>query len=50
MVTDTSYGRGALMRLTQLVIDSGVEQDPFCGRGLSGVNMSHDPDISRFFQ
>jgi hypothetical protein len=38
------------MRLTQLVIDAGVEQNPFRRGGLAGINVSHDSDISRFFQ
>ena len=44
------HGRCTLMRLTQLVVDSGIEQDTFCRRGLPGVNVSHDTDISCFFQ
>ena len=41
---------GALMRLTELVVDARVEQDPFRRGRLPGVDMSHDADISCSFK
>ena len=40
----------AFMGLTELVVDARVEQDAFRRGRLSGVDMSHDADISRFFK
>src|SRR5262249_5015749 len=37
---------GALVDLTDLVVDAGVEQDPLGGRGLARVDMRHDPDVA----
>jgi hypothetical protein len=31
--------------LTNLVRNPGVEQDPFRGGGLTGIDVSHDADI-----
>ena len=44
------HGGGTLMGLTELVVDTGVEQNTFRSRGLAGVDMSHDTDISRFLK
>ena len=44
------HGRGTLMGLAELVVDTGVEQNTFRSRGLAGVDMSHDTDISRFLK
>jgi hypothetical protein len=32
--------------LTDLVRDTGVEQDPLSRRRLTGVDVSHDPDVA----
>src|SRR6185503_17977578 len=37
---------GALVDLTDLVRDTGVEQDPFGGRGLTGIDVRHDADVA----
>src|SRR5918997_785930 len=37
---------GAVMYLTDLVVDPGVEQDPLGGGGLARVDVRHDPDIA----
>src|SRR5213078_2819327 len=39
------HGGGALMDLTDLVIDTGVEQDPLGRGGFARVDMRHDPDV-----
>ena len=36
----------AIMDFTDLVINTGVEKDAFGGRGLAGVDMRHDSEIS----
>ncbi len=36
----------ALVDLTDLVVDPGVEEDPLGGRGLARVDMGHDPDVA----
>ena len=36
----------AVVDLTDLVVDAGVEQDPLGGRGLARVDMGHDPDVA----
>ena len=36
----------AFMGLTELVINPGVEQNAFCRCCLTGIDVSHDPDIS----
>ena len=35
----------ALVDLTDLVVDAGVEQDPLGGRGFARVDMRHDADV-----
>jgi len=40
------HGGRALMDLTQLVVDAGVEQDPLGGRRFARVDMRHDPDVA----
>jgi hypothetical protein len=30
--------------------DPRVEQDTFCGGGLPGIDVRHDPNIARMFQ
>ena len=37
---------GAVVDLTDLVVDAGVEQDPLGRRGLARVDMRHDPDVA----
>ncbi len=44
------HRRGTLMRFAELVVHAGVEQDPFRRRGLAGVDVGHDADISGFFK
>ena len=44
------HSGGAFMHFTYLVYFSRVEKYALGGGGLSGVNMSHYADISRFFQ
>ena len=44
------HGRGTLMGLTYFVVYAGVVQNTFCRRSLSGVDVSHDSDISGFFK
>ncbi|MNH97644.1 hypothetical protein D3C73_503490 [compost metagenome] len=39
-----------LVNLTDFVRTACVEQDPFCSRGFTGVNMRHDPNITCIFQ
>ena len=39
------HGSGSLVCLTNLVVNTGVIQDPLCQRRLTGVDMRHDPDI-----
>ncbi len=41
---------GAFMDLSDFVCASRIKQDAFRRRGLSGIDMSHDPDISYFFK
>jgi hypothetical protein len=36
------------MDFTDLVVDPGIIEDPLGGRGFTGVDMSHDPDITDF--
>jgi hypothetical protein len=38
------------MSLTELVVDARVEQDAFRGGRFTGVNVSHDADISCSFK
>ena len=37
---------GAVVHLTDLVVDAGVEQDPFGGRGLAGIDVRGDTDVA----
>jgi hypothetical protein len=41
---------GALVHLTDLVIDSGVEKDALGRGGLARINVGHDPDIANLGQ
>jgi len=40
------HRRGAVMRFTESVIDTGVEQDTLSGRGLACIDVSHDANVS----
>jgi len=40
------HHRGAVMHLTDLVADPGVEQDALGGRRFARVDMRHDPDVA----
>src|SRR5947209_1945553 len=40
------HGGRALMDLTDLVVDAGVEQDALGGRSFARVDMRHDPDVA----
>jgi len=40
------HGGSAVVHLTDLVGDAGVEQDPLSSGGLTGINVSHDADIA----
>ena len=40
------HGGGAVMGLTDLVVDAGVVEDALGGSGLAGVDVSHDADVS----
>jgi len=40
------HGRSTVMNLADLVRLACVEQDSLGRRGLAGVNMSHDPDVT----
>src|SRR5690606_32984119 len=40
---------GTFVGLTNLMNSTCIEQDPFCGCRLSGVNMRHDPNVTRIF-
>ena len=44
------HGGGTFVSLTKLVIHAGVEKNTLSRRSLSGVNVSHDTDISRFLK
>ena len=44
------HGGGAVMHFADLVRDTGVVENPLCCRRLSGVNVSHDSDISCIFE
>ena len=35
-----------VVRLADLVVDAGVEQDPLGRRGLTGVDVRHDADVA----
>ena len=38
---------GAFVDFANLVRNSGVEQNPFCGGGLAGIDVGHDADVPR---
>ena len=40
---------GAFMHLTDLVVDTGVIENPLRSCGLAGIDMGHDADIACFF-
>ena len=40
------HGGCAVMDLTDLVVHTGVVEDPFGRRGLARVDMGHDPDVA----
>src|SRR4029079_3166000 len=40
----------ALVDLTDLVGDAGVEQDPLGGGGLTGIDVRHDADVADLVQ
>ena len=44
------HGGGAVMGLTDLIVDAGVIQDSLGGGGFSGVDVGHDADVSGVFQ
>jgi hypothetical protein len=39
------HGRSAVVHLTDLVADAGVEEDALGGRGLTGIDVRHDADV-----
>ena len=43
-------GRRAVVRLTDLVVDTGVEEDAFGRGGLTGVDVGHDADVADLVQ
>jgi hypothetical protein len=44
------HGRRTVMGLTNAVVDTGVEQDTLGSRGLTGIDMSHDTNVSGLFK
>ena len=44
------HGSSTLVSLTYLVVDTGVKQNTFGRSGFTGVNVSHDTDISGFLK
>ena len=40
------HGGRTLMGLTDLVVDTGIEQDTLSRRRFTGVDMSHDTNVS----
>ncbi len=44
------HGGGAVVGLTDLVVDAGVEQDTLGGGGLAGIDVGHDADVSGILQ
>ncbi len=40
------HGGRAIVHFTDLVVDAGVEQDAFGGRGLAGVDVRRDTDVA----
>ena len=43
-------GGGAIMRLTNLVVNARVEQDSFGHGGLAGIDVSHDADVANLLE
>ena len=41
-----THGGGAVMSLAELIVDASVEQNAFCSGRLTGIDVSHDADIS----
>jgi hypothetical protein len=39
---------GAFMHLTDLVVNTGVIENPLCGGRLAGIDVRHNADVSRF--
>src|SRR5690606_13866697 len=44
------HGRGALVRLTELVVDAGVIEHPLGGRRLARIDVGHDSDVAGVFE
>ena len=44
------HGRSAVMRFTDLVVDTGVVQNTLGGGRLTGIDVCHDADVSGFFK
>ena len=44
------HGGSTIVRLTHLVVDTGVVQDTLCRRRLTGIDMSHDTNIASFLK
>ena len=44
------HGGRTLMGLADLMVDTGVVQNPLSSRRFTGINVSHDANISGFFQ
>ena len=44
------HGSSAIMNFADFMNTAGVEKDTFCCRGFTGIDVSHDTNISRFFQ
>ena len=42
------HGSSTLVGFTDLMIDTGVKQDTFCGCGFTSVDVSHNADVSCF--
>ena len=43
-------GRGAIVRLANLVVDARVEQNTFGHGGLAGIDVSHDADVANLLE
>jgi hypothetical protein len=44
------HGCGTLMGLTYFVVNTGVEQNTLGSSGLTGIDVSHDTNVSGFFK
>ena len=44
------HGGSTIVRLTHLVVDTGVVQNTLCRRRLTGIDMSHDTNIASFLK